>query len=271
MDSFKPTIDDVRSFWDSHPLFTGELTEETGSETWFRRFDAIKGTLLDLSDWIPRDIGGKKILDIGCGPGYWHRLFGKMAVTYHGIDISPATIEIARKSQAIFGCHGELSTGNAECLDFPDSSFDYVLSEGVIHHTPDTQACIDEIYRVLHAGGTAAVGVYHKNFILESPHLFEATLFFMKLLRISLKGRGRERMHAASNPEEFVRIYDGVDNPIGKAYTKSDLRKMFGRFSEITFRRYYCPTRAAGVTFPRWIQKTLNRAMGVMILVKVRK
>ncbi len=270
-DHLKPTIDDVRSFWDSHPLFCGELTEETGSEAWFNRFDAIKGSLLDLSDWIPKDIKGKKVLDIGCGPGYWHRLFGRMDVVYQGIDISPATIEIAKKSQAIFGCHGELSEGNAERLGFPDGSFDHVVSEGVVHHTPDTQACINEIYRVLRTGGTATVGVYYKNFVLGSLPLFKGALFFMRLLNISLRGRGREKMYAVSNPEEFVRIYDGSDNPIGKAYVKSELREMFSRFSEISFSRYYCPNRAAGISLPRWIQKTLNKTLGVMILAKVRK
>ena len=273
MTQMMKTVEDVRAFWDANPLLTGELEELAGTEAWFRAFDRIKNDLFagDLSDWVPSDLGGKKMLDIGCGPGYWNRIFGKMNVEYHGIDISPRSVGMAERSREIFGLRGDLRVGNAERLDFADGTFDFVLSEGVIHHTPDTEACVREIFRVLKKGGTARVGLYYKSAVLRSPVLFGSCLWVMRLLKVGLKGRGREKMAAASSPEEFVRIYDGADNPIGKAYTRGELRKMFGSFSRIEMSRYYFPQRALPVRMPRFFQKVLNSLFGTMILVKLQK
>ena len=169
------TIDDVRLFWDANPLLTGELDADAGSEQWFRCFDNIKtheAYAGNLFEWIPSAIEGKRILDVGCGPGYWNRILGKMNVEYHGIDISPKTIEMAKKSKELFGLQGLLNVGNAEHLDFPDEYFDFIISEGVIHHTPNTQGCVNEIYRVLKKNGEAHVGLYYKNVLLRSRVMF---------------------------------------------------------------------------------------------------
>jgi SAM-dependent methyltransferase len=268
------TIDDVRSFWDSNPLLTGELDAPVGSEEWFRNFDEIKTNEIfagDLSDWISSNLEGKRVLDVGCGPGYWNRIFGNMNVEYHGIDISPKTIAMATKSKKLFSLVGTLEVGNAERLDFPDEYFDFVVSEGVIHHTPDTQRCINEIFRVLKKGGCARVGVYYKNLALRSRALFTLSLALMRTFNISLKGRGRNKMTTSSTPEELVRMYDGKDNPIGKAYTKSELKGMFGEFDSTELTRYYFPTRVMRVRLPRIVQRWLNSAFGLMVLAKVRK
>lgn len=268
------TIDDVRSFWDANPLLSGELEEPMGSEAWFRKLDAIKTTHVfggDLSHWIPRDVEGKRVLDVGCGPGYWNRLLAGRQVEYHGIDISSVTIQLALRSQEIFRCGGCLAVGNAESLDFPAGYFDLVLSEGVIHHTPNTQACVEEIYRVLRSGGNARVGVYYKNLILRSSLLFGFSQWLLRLFNVYLKGRGREQMLSAASAEDFVRMYDGKDNPIGKAYTQHELRQLFGKFSKVSFQRYYFPLRAIGVNLPKPLIRLLNSTFGLMILVKAEK
>ena len=268
------SIDEIQSFWDANPLLSGELEEPVGTERWFKSFDEIKTREVfagDPSQWIQGIISGVRVLDIGCGPGYWNRLFGQMKVEYHGIDISPNTVKIAKKAQELFGVSGDITVGNAEKLGFPDVYFDYIVSEGVIHHTPDTQACINEIYRVLKPNGYACVGVYYRNIILRSRFLFKIVVLLMRIFHVSLKGRGRDRMHIASNADEFVRMYDGADNPIGKAYTKGELKSMFCNFSQISLSRYYFPVRAFRLQLPQRIQKFLNSVFGLMVLVKVKK
>ena len=54
---------------------------------------------------------------------------------------------------------------DAEHLEFPDETFDFVWSWGVIHHSANTEAIIREIHRVLKPGGEARVMVYHRNSI----------------------------------------------------------------------------------------------------------
>lgn len=268
------TVKDVQEFWDANPLLTGEVSAEPGTREFFEQFDVIKTHdifLGDLSRWVHPGLLGKRVLDVGCGPGYWNRRLGAMDLDYYGVDISPNSVALAKKSRKHFGLKGSIEVGNAEALPFADGFFDHVLSEGVIHHTPDTQKCVDEIHRVLKPGGTVCISFYHKNIILRNTLLFKLTLFFMRLFRIGLKGRGREQMVYASSPEELIRMYDGADNPVGKAYTKKDLRAMFSKFTDLRFSYYYIVPRAFPVPLPKFLLSAAARTMGLMILVEGRK
>lgn len=267
------TIDDVRAFWDSSPLGTGFIPHEAGSIEWFNEFDRIKrdyGLLGCLDSWAPSDLHDKRVLDIGCGTGFWARLLIPMGVDYYGIDISACSVELAKSSLELYGLKGALQTGNAESLDFPDTSFDRVISEGVIHHTPNTQACIEEIYRVLKPGGVAAVSVYYKVPLLRSPIAFSAVKTGMRLTGLIQTGRGRESMLNAADPDSFVRMYDGLNNPIGKAYTKQELRSAFSQFSSARFVQYFLPYSKPVVILPGIVRRLLSR-MGLMMLVIARK
>ena len=85
------TIDQVKKFWNSNPLLSGEIQCKLGSRKWFEEFDAIKTNdvfLGDLSRWMPAELAGKKALDVGCGPGYWMRQLEKINLDYYGFDIS---------------------------------------------------------------------------------------------------------------------------------------------------------------------------------------
>lgn len=108
-------------------------------------------------------------------------------------------------------------TGDVEELPFKSNVFDNVISFGVLHHTPNTEKGIKEIYRVLKPGGKAFLSFYYKNFLLRQPMFWFMTIA-MRILGI--KPKGREKMPYVKNPDEFVRIYDGNENPLGKAYSK---------------------------------------------------
>ena len=58
--------------------------------------------------------------------------------------------------------NGNIIKGNAEKLDFSDESFDIVYSHGVLHHTPDINASLSEIERVLKKNGQFILMVYAK-------------------------------------------------------------------------------------------------------------
>jgi SAM-dependent methyltransferase len=51
---------------------------------------------------------------------------------------------------------------DAEHLEFPEGSFDFVWSWGVIHHSSSTERILKEIHRVLRPGGRAVIMVYHR-------------------------------------------------------------------------------------------------------------
>lgn len=98
------------------------------------------------------------VLDIGTGPGHLlthlRRVFPNAALT--GIDISPGMIAQARRNRA--GDPGtKLEIASAASLPFPDSSFDFVISTGSLHHWKQPVAALAEAHRVLRPGGHALI------------------------------------------------------------------------------------------------------------------
>src|ERR1051325_1888346 len=156
--------DRVRDFWQQHPCGTKFTEAETGSLEFFKRIENHRYQ----KEWhIPAAANfastrGLKVLEIGCGIGTDGAQFAKAGADYTGIDLTPAAIELARRRFALSGLPGEFRVSDAEDLDFPNDSFDVVYSHGVLHHTPDIEAAVGEIHRVLKPGGRAMVMLYHR-------------------------------------------------------------------------------------------------------------
>ncbi len=101
---------------------------------------------------------GDKVLDVGCGTGSLTltaaRRVGPSGAAY-GIDASPEMIAVARQKAQRSGFATVFEVGLIEKLDFPDATFDVVISRLVIHHLPDElkRQGFAEILRVLKPGG----------------------------------------------------------------------------------------------------------------------
>ena len=96
----------------------------------------------------------KNVLEIGCGVGVLSSyLAKKYSWSVTGIDIDSEQIEIARRDQ---GENEYLKFVEADATNLPsyiDDEFDLVLSFNVLHHIPDWDRAVGEIYRVLTLGG----------------------------------------------------------------------------------------------------------------------
>jgi ubiquinone/menaquinone biosynthesis C-methylase UbiE len=100
---------------------------------------------------------GSRVLDIGCGPGYFARMLAEAVGpegTVVGIDAAPEMIEYAsRKARRLVNSRFEI--GAAEALTYPDSSFDVVVSSLMMHHVPEELRlqAVREMRRVLRPSG----------------------------------------------------------------------------------------------------------------------
>lgn len=104
------------------------------------------------------------VLDIGCGWGSSTKYLSKYSKKVTSIDISQVAIEGAKTNLSFDDItNSELIEMDAENLSFPDSSYDFVYSWGVIHHSSDPGKIISEIYRVMRAGGKGTIMVYNKS------------------------------------------------------------------------------------------------------------
>lgn len=91
-----------------------------------------------------------KVLELGCGTGYFTRELVKSNATITAIDISPDLLELAE--QEIDNSNVTFRIDNAYQLSFPDGHFDAVIGSSVLHHL-DVQKAVSEIFRVLKPNG----------------------------------------------------------------------------------------------------------------------
>src|SRR5262245_10343252 len=102
------------------------------------------------------DVHGRRLLDLGCGPGETSTWFALQGARVDAVDISPGMIELTRGLSARLGVselvHCRVSPG--ESLPYPDASFDRVFGHDCLHHMEFDRA-LDEVKRVLRPGGLA--------------------------------------------------------------------------------------------------------------------
>ena len=94
-----------------------------------------------------------RVLDIGCGPGFFTILLSDAGFAVTGIDYTPAMLECARENARGHSGRMEFLKMNAEELDFPDESFDAVVSRNLTWDLPHPLAAYREWCRVLAVGG----------------------------------------------------------------------------------------------------------------------
>lgn len=107
---------------------------------------------------ISREFKNKKILDIGCGTGYYTRLFGKHN-NVTGIDLLACVQERYKNFQ--------FKKADATRLSLRSNTFDAVVSFDVIEHIENDKAMIEEAYRVLEDGGQLIVGTPNRDRLIH--------------------------------------------------------------------------------------------------------
>lgn len=165
--SCKSDLDAVKEYWDRRPCNVRHSRKEVGTREYFDEVEARKyfvephiPAFADFANWK-----GKKVLEVGCGLGTDAVNFARAGADYTGIDLSEASLDLARKRFEVFGLRGSLFWCNAEKLaeSLPSQAFDLVYSFGVIHHTPDPRTVFEQISRVISPTGTLKCMLYARN------------------------------------------------------------------------------------------------------------
>lgn len=109
-----------------------------------------------IRDYVPRS-GSLKILDAGCGPGFFPIILGEEGHEVTGIDITENMISCAEENVKARGQHAVLQTMDCQDLQFPDNTFDMVISRNITWTLGDPQKAYREWKRVLKPGGRLLV------------------------------------------------------------------------------------------------------------------
>lgn len=133
-------------------------------KNWVSRFlNARTEILLSLLD-INRD---STVLDIGCGNGVHMKMIAPRCKQIAGVDISQGMLATAKRElEPSRLLNWSLHRADAERLPFPDLSFDWVISMGLLDYVDSPLVVLNECRRLLKESG------YFVFTIPRSPSLF---------------------------------------------------------------------------------------------------
>lgn len=151
-------------------------TNETFSDKWrrFKNYGFESAHKDFLFDWYRKKFGfdrvedletfyrgRRRILECGPGSGFNTRF---MAENTDGevfaLDISDAAFTTFGNTRDLANC--TVVQADLMTTPFADGTFDFIIADGVLHHTPDTRAAVEALYRKLAPGGQFFFYVYKK-------------------------------------------------------------------------------------------------------------
>ena len=116
----------------------------------------------DESKFRQAIVNKKLILDAGTGLGREVINFAKSTENsvVVGIEFSDCAVNALKNVSGIPNAF--IMQGDILAMPFKDNSFDFIFSEGVLHHTPDPREAFHKCCNVLKDGGEIAFYVYRK-------------------------------------------------------------------------------------------------------------
>lgn len=159
-------VEKIQAYWDRQPCNIRHSQKPLGTIEYFEEVTArrykVEPHILDFAQFHRWQ--SKRVLEIGCGIGTDAEQFVRHGAEYVGIDISDASLQICRDRFKVLDLHGDFHNVNLLDSDHMElGQFDLVYSYGVIHHSPNIQAHINEIHNLVKPKGEFRFMVYAKN------------------------------------------------------------------------------------------------------------
>lgn len=142
-----------------HELTTGQ------DQVWFR----------EIQKHLPKE-KNLKILDVGCGPGFFAILLAGQGYEVTAVDYTEAMLLQAKQNAGPLSERIHFQQMDAQRLEFPDETFDVVISRNLTWNLEDPKKAYTEWMRVLKAGGKLLnfdANWYHHLFDEEKRRCYE--------------------------------------------------------------------------------------------------
>lgn len=153
------------------------ITNTTFSDKWrkFTEYGLNKGHQKFLFDWYQKKFGVKSrselanfyaqfnmILECGPGSGFHskHMAETNPNSTVFALDISEAAYTTQRNTAHLENCH--VVQADLNDAPFAENQFDFVIADGVLHHTPNTHEAICSLFYHVKPGGKLFFYIYRK-------------------------------------------------------------------------------------------------------------
>jgi SAM-dependent methyltransferase len=227
-----------RAWWQDHPMrydFTTVLAQREFSPEFYEEIDRrFFSSVREYMPWtsIPFDplidfsrLASQDVLEIGTGNGSHAALLARHARSFTGIDLTNYAVDSTQRRLTLAGLSGRALQMDAEQMSFPDQSFDFIWSWGVIHHSADTGRILAEIARVLRPGGRAVTMVYHRS----AWNYYVVGLLIHGLAR-------RQLLKGRSTHETLQRTTDGA---IARMYSIAEWTELASLYLDVEKIRIY--------------------------------
>lgn len=285
----------IRDWWASNPMTYGDvhgkteyhtqesdvISVELGSREFFETADQRFyqwSTLLHTPEgrfgkiFPYAEMRGKPVLEVGCGMGCMAMNWAQQGAQLTAVDLNPVAVAQTRRRFEIFGLPGRIMEMDGATLDFPDSTFDYAYSWGVLHHSPNLKASLAEMRRVLKPGGRGGWMLYHRHSLL-----YGYTIWWLEgiahlenhfLTPLELASRYSDGGHEEGNPhtwpvtrEEVYQRYFVDFEDVRVRVLGADLERVIDQ----------AVPRAGSSLFPRAVLKALARRWGWSLWITAKK
>jgi ubiquinone/menaquinone biosynthesis C-methylase UbiE len=203
---------EVHAYWNRASCGTEHTAQEKYTRAYFDEIEEfryrIEPEIFSFAQFTRfRD---KKILEVGVGAGTDFTQWVRAGARAYGVDLTQEAITNITQRLAVYGLQAEdLRVADAERLPYPDNFFDLTYSWGVIHHSPDTIKCLDEIIRVTKPGGTIKVMIYNRHSLFA---------FYRWMLAALAKGKPWRSLSDV--------LFHDQESLGTKAYTFTEVRKI---------------------------------------------
>jgi ubiquinone/menaquinone biosynthesis C-methylase UbiE len=107
------------------------------------------------------DVCGKKVLDSGCGTGFYSLWLSEKGAKVLGVDGSREMVKIAKEKASSKNLDAQFLVGDVTELRMEDDAFDVVLSTLVLMEVKELAKAISELIRVAKKGGDIVVSIQH--------------------------------------------------------------------------------------------------------------
>jgi SAM-dependent methyltransferase len=146
----------VRASWD---VAADAYAEGQASGRDYYRYEFFGPAQVELCG----PVDGKRILDMGCGSGYFAREMARRGAKVTGVDISPRMIRHAERIQTRepLGIDYQVLDASAIAATFPAGSFDLATACVALQDMPDIPGALRGVYAVLRPGGRFIASITH--------------------------------------------------------------------------------------------------------------
>ncbi|HEX2977844.1 MAG TPA: class I SAM-dependent methyltransferase [Candidatus Babeliales bacterium] len=221
------SIEEVKKFWDRRPCNLKHSKKPIGTREYF---DEVEKRKYFVEPHIPGFAEfamwrGKRVLEIGCGLGTEAINFARNGADLTIVELSPESLELAKKRFELYGLSARFILGNAQELDqiLHGEKYDLIWSFGVIHHSPQPEKIVKACNSLLKDDGELRMMVYSK----ISYKLFH----FMRETGMWDFGDGAL--------DELIAMYSEAQTgcPVTYSYTFEGARRLFGDFEILEMKK----------------------------------